>query len=72
MRRGDALELHPQPIEKEGKTEFVVLPYEEYQALVELMNDYEDLMDLRQAKEAAARGEKGLALKKAITELGLK
>ena len=45
------MELHPQVIEKEGRKEFVVLPFEEYQALTELMYDYEDLRDLREAKE---------------------
>lgn len=37
------MELHPHSIEKEGKKEFVVLPYEEFLVLEETMNDYEDL-----------------------------
>ena len=45
------MELHHQVIEKEGRKEFVVLPFEEYQALTELMYDYEDLRDLIEAKE---------------------
>lgn len=62
------MKLHPQIIEKEGKSEFVVLPYEEYQALTELMHDYEDLMDLREAKEES-KGEKSIPLEKVISEL---
>lgn len=45
------MELHPHSIEKEGKKEFVVLPYEEFLVLEETMNDYEDLRDLREEKE---------------------
>lgn len=54
------MKLHPQIIAKEGKNEFVVLPYEEYQALTELMYDYEDLRDLRE--EDKSRGEKAFPL----------
>lgn len=43
--------LHPLIIEKEGKKEFVVLPYEEFLQLQEQLEDYEDLKDLRCAKD---------------------
>ena len=43
--------LHPEFITKNGKKEFVVIPYEEFQALQELIADMEDFMDLRKAKE---------------------
>jgi len=62
------MELHPQVIGKEGRDAFVVLPFEEYSALTELMHDYEDLMDLREAKERA-KGQKGISLVQAISEL---
>ena len=42
--------IHPQVIEKEGKKEFVVLPYEEFLVIKELLEDFEDLKDLREAK----------------------
>ena len=42
--------IHPQVIEKEGKKEFVVLPYEEFLAIKESLESYEDLKDLREAK----------------------
>jgi hypothetical protein len=43
--------LHPQIIEKEGKKEIVVLPYEEFVQLQGEIEEYEDLKDLRSAKE---------------------
>ncbi|MBK7353856.1 MAG: type II toxin-antitoxin system prevent-host-death family antitoxin [Nitrosomonas sp.] len=63
------MKLHPQIIAKEGKNEFVVLPYEEYQALTELMYDYEDLRDLREAKDKS-RGEKSIPLDQVISDFG--
>lgn len=39
------MELNPQVIQKKGKREFVVLPYEEFVKIVELLEDYEDLRD---------------------------
>jgi PHD/YefM family antitoxin component YafN of YafNO toxin-antitoxin module len=64
------MNLHPQLIEKFGKKEFVVLPFEEYQALVDLLEEYEDLKDLREAKKDE-RGEKSIPLKKVVTDLGI-
>lgn len=44
------MNFHPQIIEKEGKKEFVILPYSEFIAMQEALEDYQDLMDLREAK----------------------
>jgi hypothetical protein len=44
--------LNPQIIRKEGKKEYVVIPYEEFLKVQEELNNYEDLRCLRQAKEA--------------------
>lgn len=44
------IELHPEFLKKNGKNEFVVLPYEEFVALQELLEDAEDLLLLEQAK----------------------
>lgn len=44
--------IHPQIIGKEGKKEFVILPYEEFIQLQEEVEDYEDLKSLRGAKQA--------------------
>jgi hypothetical protein len=50
MRIGSfMIELHPKVVEKEGK-EFVILTHEEFKAVSELLKNYEDLLDLRQAK----------------------
>jgi len=42
--------LHPQVIEKEGRKEFVVLPYEEFLQIQEAL---EDLHELRKEREEA-------------------
>jgi PHD/YefM family antitoxin component YafN of YafNO toxin-antitoxin module len=44
------LQLNPEFLKKNGKPEFVVLPYEEFVLLQERLADLEDLQDLRQAK----------------------
>lgn len=44
------MSITPQIIEKEGKKEFVVLPYEEFLAMQEALEDFEDLKNLRDAK----------------------
>ena len=59
---------HPQVIEKEGKKEYVVLPYEEFLAIKESLEDFEDLKDLREAK-AASFGEKTVKLSDIREEL---
>lgn len=51
MKRGGMITLHPEFLTKEGRKEFVVLPYEEFIALQELLEDAEDVLDLRAAKQ---------------------
>jgi hypothetical protein len=46
--------LHPEILKKDGQPEFAVLPYEEFQAVRELLMDYDDLRDLRAAKSEEA------------------
>lgn len=48
------IQLHPELITKNGKKEFAVIPYEEFEALQELIADIEDLMNLRAAKQEEA------------------
>lgn len=45
------LDLSPYYIEKKGKKEFVILPIEEYNKIEEALKNYEDLIDLRKAKQ---------------------
>ena len=46
------IELHPQFVEKAGKREFVVLPYEEYEALRTELDELQDALALSAAREA--------------------
>ena len=45
------IELHPEFLTKDGKKEFAVIPYEEFLRLQEILEDMEDLRDLRLAVE---------------------
>lgn len=49
------IELHPEILKKNGKKEFVVLPYEEFLAIQCVLADAEDLLDLRVAKRKDAK-----------------
>ncbi len=49
------MELHPQILEKDGKPAFVILPYDEFTALRDALEDALDSLALREAK-AASRG----------------
>jgi len=44
------MEFNPQIIKKNGENEFVVLPYNDYLKMKQALDDYEDLIDLRKAK----------------------
>lgn len=46
--------LHTQVIKKEGKKEYVVIPYEDFLKIQEDLENYEDLRCLREAKKAEA------------------
>ena len=43
--------LHPKILEKDGEKAFAILPFDEFLELQEMLQDYEDLLDLRKAKE---------------------
>jgi PHD/YefM family antitoxin component YafN of YafNO toxin-antitoxin module len=64
------IELHPEILKKNGKNEFVVLPYEEFSALREMLEDYEDLLDLRSAK-GEEQLEESVSLEDVKREYGL-
>jgi len=46
--------LHREFLTKNGKKEFAVIPYDEFEARQELIADREDLMDLKTGKEQNA------------------
>lgn len=64
------IELHPEILKKNGKSEFVVLPFDEYTALQELLSDYQDLLELRSAKQEEGT-EAPVSLESVKAELGL-
>lgn len=64
------IKLHPEFLSKNGKKEFVVLTYEEFKALEELLADIEDLMDLRAAKQEEG-DMPGVPLEEVKQKLGL-
>lgn len=51
------MELHPKILEKNGKKEFVILSYEEFERIENELSDYEDLRDLREAKQSEGDAE---------------
>lgn len=48
------MSIHPQIIERDGKKEFAVLPYEEFLRIKEELEDFEDLKTLRDEKATAS------------------
>ena len=65
------MKLHPEIPVKNGKKQFVVLPYEEFVALQKRRADAEDLMELRKAKRAEGN-KKPLSLSDVKRKLGLR
>lgn len=70
MKEPAMIELHPKILRKNGKNEFVVLPYDEFEAIKELLEDAEDLMELRRAR-ARDKGGPGLSVRDVRRKLGL-
>lgn len=70
MKESTMIKLHPEILRKNGKEEFVVLPYEEFVALQELLADVEDVLELRQAKLLEGN-EPGVSLEEMRRRFGL-
>ena len=64
------IELHPEVLHRDGKEQFVVLPYEEFVALRDLIEDAEDLLALRKAKEEDT-GEASVSLDEMLRRFGM-
>lgn len=62
--------LHPNILEKDGKKEFAVLPIEEFIQIQNLLHDFEDLKELRSAKEKE-KDVSGCSVKEAREKLKL-
>lgn len=65
------LKLHPEYLRKDGKEQFVVLPYEEFVALQELLEDTRDLLELELARQAD-RGGPNISLDEVAKKFGVK
>jgi PHD/YefM family antitoxin component YafN of YafNO toxin-antitoxin module len=63
--------MRAQVLEKDGKKEFVILPWEDYVRIQEMLEDYEDLRELRKTKEES-KGQKPIPFEKAVKSLKLK
>jgi PHD/YefM family antitoxin component YafN of YafNO toxin-antitoxin module len=64
------IELHPNILTNNGKEQFVVLPYDEFIALTDLLEDAEDIVLLRKAQKDNA-GERGITAEEVKKQLGL-
>ena len=63
--------MKAQILEKKGKKEFVVLTWEDYEKIQEILEDYDDLKELRKAKKES-QGEKSISFEEALQSLGLR
>ena len=64
------IELHTEILKKGGKKEFAIIPFNEYEALMEYIEDLEDLAELRKIKKMST-SEETLSLEEAKRELGI-
>ena len=64
------MKLHLEVLVKNGKKEFVVLPYEEFLVIQEKLADAEDLLTLRKAQRAESK-KRSLPLAEVKKKLGL-
>jgi hypothetical protein len=71
MKGDGMLRLHPEVLVKNGKKQFIVLPYEEFLALQERLGEAEDLLLLRKAKRSEGR-KKSIPLAEVKRRLGLR
>ena len=62
--------IHPNILEHDGKKAFVVLPYEEFVVMEEELQEFEDLKQLRAAKDEEIH-EPTVPLQEVKKELGL-
>jgi hypothetical protein len=70
-RRTFVIKLHPQILKKKGRGEFVILSYEEFRAIQELLEDADDLVALRQARKEDDPSVPGYTLEQVRMRLGL-
>lgn len=66
------VQLRPQILKKNGRSEFVILTYREFQAIREMLEDAGDLMTLRRARESDDPSAPGYTLEQVRVKLGLR
>ncbi len=64
------MRVHAEILKKNGKNEFVILPYEEFMAIRAALDDVQDLRTLRRAKTREGRSPT-LSLKQVRLKLAL-
>jgi hypothetical protein len=64
------IQFHPEFLKKNGKNEFVVLPYEEFVTIQELLEDAEDALLLEQARRED-QGKPGVSLEEVMKRFGI-
>ena len=64
------LQLHPEILRRNGIEQFAVLPYDEFLAVQELLEDLEDLRLIEEAKKQDS-GEPSVTLDQMKREMGL-
>ena len=64
------IQLNPRFLEKGGKKEFAVLPFEEFEQIMVVLSDYQDIKDLRSAK-SEEKTAPGLTLAEVRKELNI-
>jgi len=65
------IKLHPQIIKKNGQGQFVILSFKEFQTIQEALEDADDLLALREAREKDDPSKPGYTLEEVRMELGL-
>lgn len=64
------IELHTEILKKSGRKEFAVIPFEEYEALMDYIDDLEDIADLRKLKKKFSE-EGTISIEEAKKEVGV-
>jgi hypothetical protein len=64
------VQLNPQFVTRDGKKEYVILTYEDFLRLQEVLEDAEDLLALREAKEEDA-GQPTISMAEMKKRLGM-
>ncbi len=64
------IELHPNILENNGVKQFAILPFKEFQQIQEILENYQDLIDLNNAIEKE-KNVPGISLSEARKQLGI-